>query len=105
VLAFGFGGVLVEIFDDVALRPLPLRDGDVNAMIGETRGRRLLGGVRGQAPRDVQAIRECLTALAGFAWAERDSIAEIDLNPVMALPRGRGCIVVDALIVPRENNS
>ena len=105
VLAFGFGGVLVEIFDDVALRPLPLRDGDVNAMIGETRGRRLLGGVRGQAPRDVQAIRECLSALAEFAWAERDSIAAIDLNPVMSLPRGRGCIVVDALIVPRENDT
>ena len=105
VLAFGLGGVLVEIFDDVALRPLPLRDGDVNAMIGETRGRRLLGGVRGQAPRDVQAVRECLTALAEFAWAERDSVAEIDLNPVMVLPRGQGCIVVDALIVPRENDT
>ena len=105
VLAFGFGGVLVEIFDDVVLRPLPLRDGDVNAMIGETRGRRLLGGVRGQAPRDVQAVRECLTALAEFAWAERDSIAEIDLNPVMSLPRGQGCTIVDALIVPRENQT
>ena len=102
VLAFGLGGVLVEILDDVALRPLPLRDGDVNFMIAETRGRRLLGGVRGQAPRDVQAVRHCLAALGDFAWAERDAIAEIDLNPVMALPRGQGCIVVDALIIPRE---
>ena len=105
VLAFGLGGVLVEILDDVALRPLPLRDGDVNAMIGETRGRRLLGAVRGRAARDVQAVRECLTALGNFAWAERDSIAEIDLNPVMALPRGQGCIVVDALIIPREKTT
>lgn len=105
VLAFGLGGVLVEILDDIAFRPLPLRDGDVNFMIAETRGRRLLGGVRGQAPRDIQAVRECLAALGDFAWAERDSIAEIDLNPVMALPRGQGCIVVDALIVPREDNT
>ena len=105
VLAFGLGGVLVEIFDDVAFRPLPLRDGDVNFMIAETRCRRLLGGVRGQAPRDVQAVRECLTALGEFAWAERDSIAEIDLNPVMSLPRGQGCLVVDALIIPREKNA
>lgn len=104
VLAFGLGGVLVEIFDDVAFRPLPLCDGDVNFMIAETRCRRLLGGVRGRAPRDVQAVRECLTALGEFAWAERDSIAEIDLNPVMSLPRGQGCLVVDALIVPREKN-
>ena len=102
VLAFGLGGVLLEIFDDVAFRPLPLCDGDVNFMIAETRCRRLLGGVRGQAPRDVQALRECLTALGEFAWAERDSVAEIDLNPVMALPRGQGCIVVDALIIPRD---
>ena len=102
VLAFGLGGVLVEIFDDVAFRPLPLCDGDVNFMIAETRCRRLLGGVRGQAPRDVQALRECLTALGEFAWAERDAIAEIDLNPVMALPRGQGCLLVDALIIPRS---
>ena len=105
VLAFGVGGVLVEILDAVALRPLPLRDGDGNAMIAETRGRRLLGAVRGRAARDVQAVRECLAALGDFAWAERDSIAEIDLNPVMALPRGQGCIVVDALIIPREDNT
>ena len=105
VLAFGLGGVLVEIFDDVAFRPLPLCDGDVNFMIAETRCRRLLGGVRGQAPRDVQAVRECLTALGEFAWAERDSVAEIDLNPVMSLPRGQGCLVVDALIIPREKNA
>lgn len=105
VLAFGLGGVLVEVFDDVAFRPLPLCDGDVNFMIAETRCRRLLGGVRGQAPRDVQAVRECLTALGEFAWAERDSVAEIDLNPVMSLPRGQGCLVVDALIVRREKNA
>ena len=105
VLAFGLGGVLVEILDDVAFRPLPLCDGDANFMIAETRGRRLLGGVRGQAPRDVQAVRLCLTALGDFAWAERDSIAEIDLNPVIALPRGQGCIIVDALIIPREKTT
>ena len=105
VLAYGLGGVLAEILDDVALRPLPLHDGDVNEMIGETRGRRLLGAVRGRPARDVQALRLCLTGLAEFAWAERDSVAEIDLNPVMALPRGQGCVVVDALIIPREDNT
>ena len=61
--------------------------------------------MRGRPARDVQALRECLTALGNFAWAERDSIAEIDLNPVMALPRGQGCVVVDALIIPLENDT
>ena len=102
MLAFGLGGVLVEIFDDVALRPLPLREGDAEAMIDETRAAKLLGPVRGQAPRDIDAVCRCLYALGDFAWAERDSIDEIDLNPVMALSAGNGCTIVDALIIPRK---
>src|SRR5262249_56071732 len=53
VLAFGAGGVLIETLDDVALRPLPLRAGDAEAMIAETRGATLLGGVRGRPAGDV----------------------------------------------------
>jgi acyl-CoA synthetase (NDP forming) len=105
MLAFGLGGVLVEIFDDVALRPLPLRQGDAEAMIDETRAAKLLGAVRGQAPRDMDALCRCLYALGDFAWAERHSIEEIDLNPVMALSAGNGCKIVDALIIPRKEKS
>jgi acyl-CoA synthetase (NDP forming) len=102
MLAFGLGGVLVEVFDDVALRPLPLRDGDAEEMIAETRAAKLLGAVRGQPRRDSAALRRCLSALGDFAWSERDTIEEIDLNPVMALEEGSGCKVVDALIIPRK---
>jgi acyl-CoA synthetase (NDP forming) len=101
VLAFGAGGVRVETLADVALRPLPLRDGDAEAMIGETRAGALLAGYRGRPPGDVAALARCLTALADFAWAERDHVAEIDVNPIVVRERGRGCVVVDALIVPR----
>ena len=102
VLAFGTGGVLIETLADVALRALPLRDGDAEAMIGETRAGTLLAGVRGRPPGDVPALVHCLNSLADFAWAERDHIAEIDVNPIVVRERGRGCVVVDALIVPRR---
>ncbi len=103
VLAFGVGGILVEVFDEVALRPLPLRKGDAEAMIEETWARILLDAVRGAPARDKEALWRCLYALADFAWAERDSLQELDLNPVIALPEGEGCVIVDALIIPRRN--
>ena len=98
VIAFGAGGVLVEALADVALRLLPLRDGDALAMIGETRAGGLLAGYRGRAAGDVGALARCLEALADFAWAERRHVAEIDVNPIVV--GASGCMVVDALIVP-----
>jgi acyl-CoA synthetase (NDP forming) len=98
-LAFGRGGTGIEVTRDFALRMLPLRQGDAQAMIAETRSAALLGGVRGRPPADVASLAQCLEALADFAYANAQIIGEIDLNPIMALPAGRGCIIVDALIV------
>ena len=103
-LAFGTGGIAIEAIRDFALRMLPLRDGDAEAMIAETRGAALLGAVRAargrrrQKPRrlPLRARRLCLRINA-------DSVAEIDLNPIKVLPGQRGCVVVDALIVTRSN--
>jgi len=93
--------VLIETLADVALRTLPLRQGDAETMIAETRAATLLAGVRGRPPGDVPALVRCLSALANFAWAERDHVAEIDVNPIVVRELGKGCVVVDALIVPR----
>jgi acetate---CoA ligase (ADP-forming) len=101
VLAFGAGGVLIEALDDVALRPLPLRVGDAEAMIAETRAATLLGGFRGRPPGDVNALAHTLEAIGDFAWAERERLAELDVNPIVVRTTGAGCVVVDALIVPR----
>ena len=99
VLAFGTGGVMVELLDDVALRPLPLRAGEARAMIAETRAATLLAGFRGRPRGDTAALARALEAIADFAWAERDALAELDVNPIVV--RETGCVVVDALIVPR----
>jgi len=101
VLAFGAGGVLIEALDDVALRPLPLRAGDAQAMIAETRVATLLGGFRGRPPGDVGALARALEAIGDFAWTERESLGELDVNPIVVRETGAGCVVVDALIVPR----
>jgi acyl-CoA synthetase (NDP forming) len=99
-LAFGLGGVGVEVLRDFALRPLPLREGDAEAMIAETRGAALLGAFRGRPAADISALARCLYALSDFAAANSDRIDEIDLNPIKARPKG--CIIVDALIVIRQ---
>ena len=102
LLAFGLGGVTAEAFGSVVLRTLPLRVGEAAAMIAEVpAAAKLLGGFRGAPPADVERLAACLDALADFAWNDRSAIAEIDLNPIKVLPRGQGCVVVDALIVPR----
>jgi acyl-CoA synthetase (NDP forming) len=96
---FGMGGVGVEVLRDFALRPLPLREGDAEAMISETRGAALLGAFRGRPAADIAALARCLYALSDFAAANSDRVNEIDLNPIKA--REKGCVVVDALIVTR----
>jgi acyl-CoA synthetase (NDP forming) len=102
-IAFGMGGVAIEVMRDFALRMLPLREGDAEAMIAETRGAALLGGIRGGEAADIESLTRCLYALADFASHNAAHIAEIDLNPIKVLPKGRGCIVVDALIVTQQD--
>ena len=100
-LAFGMGGIAVEVTRDFALRMLPLRGGDAEAMIAETRGAAMLGSIRGRPAADVASLVACLEGLADFAQCNADVLDEIDLNPIKVLPAGRGCVVVDALIVGR----
>jgi acyl-CoA synthetase (NDP forming) len=101
-LAFGMGGAAIEVTRDFALRVLPLREGDAEAMIGETRGAAMLGPVRGRSAVDIASVVACLEALADFAQQNADVLDEVDLNPIKARPQGRGCVVVDALIVARS---
>jgi acyl-CoA synthetase (NDP forming) len=104
LLAFGMGGTDIELKRDFALRGLPLRIGDVEAMIAETGAARALKSHRGKPEADMRSLVDCLYALTDFAVQEALHIEEIDLNPILVLPAGKGCVVVDALIVPRQSN-
>ena len=97
VVAFGLGGILVELLGDVCFRATPLTDQDAADMIRATRGYRLLQGYRSHAPADLPAIEEVLLRISALAEAVPE-IAELDLNPLIALPDGQGCRIVDARI-------
>jgi acetate---CoA ligase (ADP-forming) len=97
LIGFGLGGVHVEILGDVRFRVAPLTDHDADELLREIRGFRLLEGYRGHPPADIDALREILLRLSRMAQ-EIPEITEIDLNPVIALPPGDGCRIVDARI-------
>ena len=99
-IAFGAGGVLVELLGDAVVRPLPLRQGEAEAMVRGSRIARLLDGFRGNGARDVVALVRLVERVAAFAWTNRSAIREIDINPVFVGTPGQGCFIADALIVP-----
>ena len=97
LIAFGLGGIHVEILGDVQFRITPLTDRDAAEMVREIKGYRLLQGYRGHPAADVEAIEEVLLRLSRLV-EEIPEISELDLNPIFALPPGQGCRIVDARI-------
>ena len=101
VLLFGSGGVMVEVFGDVALRRCPITHRDAQSMIAEVKGARLLQGFRGRPVADIEALADTLVRVSYFAMHLDEHLAELDINPLMVLPSGQGVKAVDALVVLR----
>ncbi|HEX2253745.1 MAG TPA: GNAT family N-acetyltransferase [Thermoanaerobaculia bacterium] len=101
IVAFGLGGIHVEILRDVAFRVSPLTDRDAREMVESIRGYRLLQGYRGHPAADVPALEEALLRVSRLVEAVPE-ISEIDCNPVFALEPGEGYRVVDARIKVRR---
>jgi acetyltransferase len=101
VLLFGSGGVMVEVYNDVALRRCPITRSEAQAMIGEVKGARLLLGFRGRPAADVEALADTLVRVSWFAMHMEGHLADLDINPVIVLPVGQGVKAVDALVVFR----
>jgi len=99
VVMFGLGGVFVEIFKDVSFRLAPFDETEAHAMIRETRAAQLLQGARGGVVADVDALAQALARLSQFAYAQRDRITSMDINPLGVLPKGQGVIALDAVVV------
>lgn len=97
LMAFGLGGIHVEILGDVQFRITPLTGRDAAEMIQGIKGYRLLTGYRGHPPADLEALEDTLLRVSRLV-EEIPEISELDLNPIFALPPGQGCRIVDARI-------
>ena len=97
LIAFGLGGIHVEVLSDVCFRINPLTDKDAFRMIREIRGFKLLEGYRGRPAADLHSIENLLLRVSRLA-EDVPEITEMDLNPVFALAPGKGCLVADSRI-------
>ncbi|MBI3055923.1 MAG: acetate--CoA ligase family protein, partial [Betaproteobacteria bacterium] len=101
VVAFGMGGVYAETLKDLTYRLAPFDVETARVMIRELRASPIFDGLRGQPPRDVDALAVALAAVSQMAWTMRDRLAELDINPMLVRPRGSGVVAADALVVLR----
>jgi len=101
VVAFGLGGIYTEIWRDIALRVAPVDRAEAECMIREIKSIRLLEGVRGQAPRDLDALADVLVTFSQlpFRYPEVD---EVDLNPVFLF--SEGLVVGDVRVIRGAQN-
>ena len=97
VLLFGLGGTLVELMRDIVIRVLPIDEYEAERMVDECKGAPLLRGFRGAPPADRENLVRCMIALSRLACDHPD-INTIDVNPLIVLGKGKGCLAVDAKI-------
>jgi acyl-CoA synthetase (NDP forming) len=95
LVAFGAGGVFAELIGAASFRIAPLTDVDANELVREGKAGRLVAGFRGTPAADAPALVELLHRLSLLA-EDVPEVAELDLNPVIALPDG--CVAVDARV-------
>jgi acetyl coenzyme A synthetase (ADP forming)-like protein len=96
LLAFGLGGIYVEVLKDVTFRIAPITARDADEMMSEIRGALLLRGVRGEAPSDLGAVRDALLRMSQLV-SEFPEIVELDVNPLVV--HARGAVAIDVRIV------
>jgi acyl-CoA synthetase (NDP forming) len=91
---FGSGGVMVEVYNDVALRRSPLKRREAQAMIAEVKGARLLRSFRGRLAADLEALADTLVHLSHLAMNIEKHLAELDINPLTVLPVDHGVMTL-----------
>ncbi len=95
-IAFGLGGIFVEVFEDVSFRVVPITKEDAIEMMKEIKSYKILKGYRGKKPADLEALTDILLKTSKML-GENPEIKELDINPVFALPKG--AVAVDARII------
>jgi acyl-CoA synthetase (NDP forming) len=94
---FGIGGVFLEVLKDVTFRVPPFDRAEARRMVGEVRGLALLEGARGRPKADIRAVVDVIMKVQRLAVDLHDEVAELDINPLVALPHR--AVALDALVV------
>ncbi|MDI6709330.1 MAG: acetate--CoA ligase family protein [Bacillota bacterium] len=88
MIAFGLGGIYVNLLKDVAFRlAYGLTRREIETMIAETRAYTLLRGYRGEQPADLEALVDIVARVARLV-TDFPEITEMDINPVFAYTSG-----------------
>ncbi|HET8528679.1 MAG TPA: GNAT family N-acetyltransferase [Gaiellaceae bacterium] len=95
LVAFGPGGVFAELIGQAQFRLAPLTDLDARELVRNGKAGELVRGYRGAPPADEDALVDLLLRLSQLA-EDLPEVAELDLNPVLALPDG--AVAVDARV-------
>jgi len=96
VIMFGLGGIFVEVLKDVSFRVAPMAAEDIDEMVEEIKGYKILTGIRGEKPSDIAAIKDILARLSEIV-IDNPEIKEIDLNPVIV--HEKGASIVDSRVI------
>lgn len=99
VVVAGLGGIHVEVLKDIAHRIAPIGADEALAMLRELRGYRLLEGVRGARPADIDTLVDLIVRLSWLGHDFKDSIVELDINPLVLFEQGSGARVIDAMVI------
>ncbi len=91
IITVGMGGTLVELIRDVSIRILPVRRDDIEAMLAELKGNRLIEGYRNEPARDRETLITLIDTISRF-FLEHDELVEFDINPVFLYEKG-ACVV------------
>jgi 4-hydroxybutyryl-CoA synthetase (ADP-forming) len=97
LIMFGLGGIYVEVLKDVIFRLAPINEREAINMINSIRTSKLLHGVRGQKPSDINSLVDCLLRLSQLV-TDFPEIMEFDMNPLLVLDEGKGACAVDVRI-------
>ena len=101
-MMFGLGGIFVEVLKDVTFRVSPVSQNQAMIMLDEIRGAPILAGVRGEAPRDKEAMANAVCRYSSMILDLKDEISESDANPVLVYEKGKGIKIVDARIILKK---
>ena len=101
LLMFGLGGIYVEVLKDVSFRVAPVSRRDAEEMVREIRAWPLLAAYRGSEPADEDAIVEALIRVSRLS-CDFPEIQELDINPLLVLPKGKGIRAIDCRMTITE---